>query len=124
MGDGSAQELQREFAGMTEGGRAACFIACEGGEAVGFAQCQLRTDYVEGTQSSPVGYLEGIYVKETHRSKGHARALLAACETWAKEQGCTEFAGGCELVNLGGCAFHTAMSFEAANRIVRFAKRL
>lgn len=25
---------------------------------VGFAQCQLRHDYVEGTESSPVGYLE------------------------------------------------------------------
>ena len=30
--------------------------------AVGFAQCSLRYEYVEGTKSSPVGYLEGIFV--------------------------------------------------------------
>ena len=29
-------------------------------KAVGFAQCQMRYDYVEVTSSSPVGYLEGI----------------------------------------------------------------
>ncbi len=27
---------------------------------VGFTQCQLRYDYVEGTKTSPVGYLERI----------------------------------------------------------------
>ncbi len=26
------------------------------------AQSQLRYDYVEGTESTPVGYLEGIFV--------------------------------------------------------------
>ena len=31
---------------------------------VGFVQCGLRTDYFEGTGSSPVGYLEGIFVKK------------------------------------------------------------
>ena len=40
------------------------------GCAVGFAQCGLRRDYVEGTDSSPVGYLEGIFIKEEYR-KGY-----------------------------------------------------
>lgn len=34
---------------------AAFFLAYEGGAPIGFAQCQLRHDYVEGTQTSPVG---------------------------------------------------------------------
>ena len=34
---------------------------------IGFAQCTLRNDYVEGSSSSPVGYLEGIYVKDEYR---------------------------------------------------------
>ncbi len=38
---------------------AACFLAYEGNQPVGFAQCQLRRDYVEGTETCPVGYLEG-----------------------------------------------------------------
>ena len=53
---------------------------------VGFAQCGLRRDYVEGTESSPVGYLEGIFVKESYRSKGCAKELLLACESWAKKK--------------------------------------
>jgi len=32
---------------------------------IGFAQCQLRHDYVDGTESSPVGYLEGIFVGDS-----------------------------------------------------------
>ncbi len=36
------------------------FIKYEGDIPAGFAQCQLRHDYVEGTETSPVGYLEGI----------------------------------------------------------------
>lgn len=32
--------------------------------SVWFAQGQLRTDYVEGKESSSVGYLEGIFKKK------------------------------------------------------------
>ena len=59
---------------------------------IGFAQVQLRYDYVEGTSSSPVGYLEGIFIEKAYRKKGYAKALLSACEAWAKGKGCTEFA--------------------------------
>ena len=55
---------------------------------IAFAQCQLRHDYVEGTESSPVGYLEGIFVSEGYRKKGCAAELLSECERWAKEKGC------------------------------------
>ena len=56
------------------------FLDVEDGVPAGFAQCQLRHDYVEGTDSSPVGYLEGIYVREAYRGRGLAKALLSACE--------------------------------------------
>ena len=91
---------------------------------VGFAQCGLRSDYVEGTESSPVGYLEGIFVKEQYRKQGYAKKLLAACEGWAKEQGCREFASDCELGNTGSFKFHMAMGFTEANRIICFTKRI
>ncbi|MBR5798978.1 MAG: GNAT family N-acetyltransferase [Lachnospiraceae bacterium] len=92
--------------------------------AVGFAQCQLRYDYVEGTESSPVGYLEGIFIEETYREMGFAKELLGACQTWAKEKGCTEFASDCELDNTGSLKFHMAMGFEEAGRIICFTKKL
>ena len=68
------------------------FLAYHGNEAIGFAQCQLRYDYVEGISSSPVGYLEGLFVKEEFRKQGFARKLVNACETWTKNKGCREFA--------------------------------
>ena len=116
-------ELEKEMSSLAERG-AAFFLAWEEGEAVGFAQCQLRHDYVEGTEASPVGYLEGIYVAEGHRKQGVAKALLTACEHWAKAQGCTEFASDCELNNTQSLQFHLNVGFTEANRIICFTKKL
>ena len=91
---------------------------------VGFAQCQLRNDYVEGTKTSPVEYLEGIFVKEQCRHKGYAKELLVECEAWAKENGCSEFASDCEIHNVDSFHFHQAMNFIEANRIICFTKAL
>lgn len=52
---------------------AAFFLTEEDGQPVGFAQCQLRHDYVEGTDSSPAGYPEGIFTEEAVRGKGDRR---------------------------------------------------
>lgn len=85
---------------------AVCFIMSEAGRMVAFAQCQLRYDYVERTKSSPVGYLEGIFVTEEYRKNGYAALLLRECEKWAKEKGCIESASDCELVNEASINFH------------------
>ena len=90
---------------------------------VGFAECQLRHDYVEGTDS-PVGYLEGIFVKEEFRHKGFAKEILIECEKWTKEKGCIEFASDCELDNEESLHFHIAMGFVEAGRIICFKKEL
>ena len=136
-------ELEAEFVEMAANKNAQCFLiyseercsdkAEDGGQLlqagnrltpVGFAQCQLRHDYVEGTASSPVGYLEGIFVKKEYRHLGFAKELLHACEEWAKVQGCTEFASDCELDNAASFAFHMAMGFEEANRVICFRKEI
>ena len=117
------EEMTEELAEILANENAAFFLAAEG-EAAGFAQCQLRHDYVEGTESSPVGYLEGIYVAEEYRKHGIARELLSACETWAKGKGCAEFASDCELENTRSLQFHLNVGFEEANRIICFTKKL
>ena len=118
------EELAAEFAVLLQKADAAVFLSYEEEKAVGFAQCQLRRDYVEGTETSPVGYLEGIFVEPEHRGKGVARALLACCEQWAREQGCMEFASDCELDNTQSLAFHMRLGFDEANRIICFTKKL
>lgn len=120
----SVDELTDEFEQLLKNKNAAVFLAYEDKIYIGFAQCQLRHDYVEGTDSSPVGYLEGIFVEEKYRRKGYAKALLSSCEKWAKERGCTEFASDCELVNTDSYNFHRKMGFKEANRIICFAKTL
>ncbi len=117
-------ELTDEFRESIKNEDAACYLKYDGGKPVGFAECRLRHDYVEGTKSSPVGYLEGIFVLEEYRKKGYAAALLAVCETWAKEKGCAQFASDCELDNAQSLKFHLAMGFEETNRIVCFKKEL
>ena len=120
----TADELETEFTETLSREDSAFFIKYENNTPVGFAQCGLRTDYVEGTESSPVGYLEGIFVYAEYRKNGYAKELLRACETWAKEQGCAEFASDCELDNISSFRFHMAMGFEEANRIICFKKHL
>lgn len=122
--DHAFDELWQEMAGIMAGPETAFFLLEENDEPKGFAQCQLRHDYVEGTETSPVGYLEGIYVCEDLRGRGGAKALLKACESWAASWGCTEFASDCELDNTASLAFHLKMGFEEASRNIHFAKKI
>ena len=117
-------EITAVFQDLLKEKDAAVFLFRMEGNAAGFAQCQLRHDYVEGTETSPVGYLEGIYVKEPFRKQGIARRLLNACKCWAREQGCTEFASDCELTNAESQEFHRAVGFEEANRIIAYVRKI
>ena len=120
----TTEEFKEEFDVLLDRSDAAVFLCLAEDKPVGFAQCQLRYDYVEGTETSPVGYLEGVFVEEEYRNQGYAAKLLAACEQWAKDKGCTEFASDCELENTQSFAFHLRCGFQEANRIICFTKKL
>ncbi len=122
--DHSRDEMVEEFIPLLKTEDAAIFGWQENDRWEAFAQCQLRHDYVEGCETSPVGYLEGIFVREPLRGKGVARALLLRCQAWAREKGCREFASDCELSNEESLRFHLATGFQEAGRIVCFTKRL
>lgn len=118
----SIEELAAGFAEIIRCDEGAIFLSVNENTAVGFAQVQLRHDYVEGTNSSPVGYLEAIFVKSEYRKCGYGKELLKRCEEWAMEKGCTEFASDCELTNSMSLAFHLNAGFTEANRIICFTK--
>ncbi len=65
----SVNELIADFSEIISKGKSQFFLKYENDIPIGFAQCQLRYDYVEGTTMSPVGYLEGIFIKEEYRNK-------------------------------------------------------
>lgn len=122
--DNTVQDLIDEFSDLVIKEDVQFFLKYHQDKPVGFAQCQLRYDYVEGTDTSPVGYLEGIFIEEEYRHSGYAKELLSECEKWAKEKGCKEFASDCEIDNDSSFGFHMALGFEEANRIICFTKRL
>ena len=119
--DGELTRILEDYIGGTE---SAVFADYREGKPIGAALCCLRHDYVEGCETSPVGYLEGILVQEAYRTQGVARALCRECETWAKEMGCTEFASDCELTNTDSLRFHLRIGFTEENRIICFKKTL
>lgn len=117
-------DLQAELVENITSKESEIFIAYNDNIPVGVASCGLRKDYVEGTDTTPVGYLEGIYVIEEFRKKSIATMLCEECEKWALEMGCEEFASDCELDNKESLEFHLSIGFIEANRIICFTKKL
>ena len=93
-------------------------------EAVAFLSLSLRSDYVEGSNSSPVGYIEGLYVKPEFRRKGIAEKMVSHAKEWSKEYGCSELASDVELDNKISQAFHVGVGFIEANKLVCYITQI
>ena len=118
-------ELEKEFYEIIDSEKSCIYVFEDEDKRIkGFAQCNLRYDYVEGTKSSPVGFLEGIYVTEEYRGKGIGKVLLSAVQSWAKEKGCIEFASECGINNSTSYNFHIHHGFKEVNRVICFTKKL
>ena len=99
-------------------------VAREGQTVIGFAEASIRRDYVNGCETSPVGFVEGIYVMPQARQQGIARTLIAAIESWARESGLKELASDALLDNRDSHAMHKALGFSETERVVYFLKSL
>lgn len=84
--DSTLEDPVKDFENAVEQKQSAVFVLTEDNRSVGFAQCQLRNDYVEGTTGSPVGYLEGIYVEPDYRHRGFAKELLKNARSGQKKK--------------------------------------
>jgi aminoglycoside 6'-N-acetyltransferase I len=122
---GSVQEHKADAKAALNDPTACGFIArTPDGIAAGFAEGRIRHDDVNGCETTPVGYLKGIYVRSAYRGKGVARELIQKIENWVKGQGCREFASETSIENLGSQEMHTALGFEETERVVFFRKLL
>lgn len=120
-----ADDPQEELAESLADAEGAVFLAClAGGEAVGFAEVRLRHDYVNGTESSPVGFLEGWYVQPHWQGHAVGRALLAAVQAWTRAAGCSELASDSRVEDVQAHAAHRACGFEETERVVYFRMAL
>lgn len=103
---------------------AAFIVRDAAGRPLGFAEAAIRHDYVNGCKTSPVGFLEGIYVVPDARRQGVAGALVAAVESWVREQSCTELASDADIDNTASHSLHEALGFAETQRVVYFRRVL
>lgn len=93
------------------------------GKLGGFIELNLR-NWVEGSKSSNIPYIEGWYVDEDLRGMGYGKQLIQAAEEWAVGNGFNELASDAQIENLHSIAIHKVLGFEEVERIVCFIKRL
>lgn len=100
------------------------FLAFDENMPVGLCEICLRSDYVEGTESRPVGYIEGIFILPEYHGQHIAKTLISLGEDWSRENGCVEFASDCVIDNIDSLRFHLKVGFEEVGRTIHFVKKL
>lgn len=108
---------------ITSDGQTAFVAELPAGHVCGFIEASLRP-FAVGCQTRPVGYIEGWYVRPDCRRQRIGRALVAAAEMWAIEQGCVEMASDAIVSNIGSQRAHSAIGYDEIERLVCFKKRL
>ena len=104
---------------------AACLLAVDDdGKVQGLAEASLRHDYVNGTSTSPVGFLEGWYVHAPLRGTGIGRQLIDAVAQWARCCGCSELASDTGLDNTLAQHAHAGCGFRETERVVYYRMSL
>ncbi|HZY78177.1 MAG TPA: GNAT family N-acetyltransferase [Cyclobacteriaceae bacterium] len=100
------------------------YVAEDGDRLIGFMMLSVRKDYVEGSVTSPVGYVEGIFVEKPHRKKRVARRLVQAAEAWCVKKGFTELGSDVEFRNKISQRFHSRTGFVKSDLIVHYIKKV
>jgi aminoglycoside 6'-N-acetyltransferase I len=117
-------EFETDISGMlAEPDATPAFGAFDGERLVGFAEAGERP-FGDGCATSPVGWLEGIYVDADYRRRGVGRALVAAVMDWATSRGYSELGSDAALDNDISLESHARWGFEETKRIVMFRKGL
>ncbi len=115
---------EREMRQISASGDWFCyFLMSETDQTVGFAELSSR-NIVDGCLSSPVAYLEGLYLKKEYRGMGLGREAIKIIKNWCKERGFTELGVDTELTNLKAQRFFNAVGFQKTYRIVQFRTRI
>jgi aminoglycoside 6'-N-acetyltransferase I len=120
-GDSHSTEIDQFFAGTIRMLEEVLLAVADSGEVIGFAELSIRP-YAEECVTDRVAYLEGWYVEAGSRRQGVGRALVAAAEQWAIDQGCTEFGSDALLDNLTSAAAHRALGFDETVQLRCFRK--
>ncbi|TQV89047.1 GNAT family N-acetyltransferase [Aliikangiella coralliicola] len=89
------------------------------GEMIGMVELSSR-NVVDGCLSSPVAYLEGLYLLPEYRAKGIGRQVIQLVLQWSKSNGFSELATDTELTNTKAQKFYSMLGFEEVDRVVEY----
>ena len=89
------------------------------GTLVGLIELFER-NYAQGCDSTPVTYIEGLWVAEVWRRSGVARRLIEAGIAWGRSRGRTEMASDVRLANIVSQAVHERLGFTETERLVTY----
>jgi len=119
-----AENIRKDFERMLGSKNEQSFICIKNNKPIGFINLAIRSDYVEGSKTSPVGYLEGIYVKKAYRKKGIAKLLFKEAEKWFKAKYVKEIGSDAMATNIVSQKFHKNLGFTKGETIVHFIKKV
>ena len=95
------------------------FIESEDNKKIGMVEISYR-NIVDGCLSSPVAYLEGIYLQAEYRNQGIGTQVMLMVMQWCSERGFSELATDTGLANNKAQAFYTSLGFEETDRVVEY----
>lgn len=95
-----------------------CFIE-DNGASIGLVELSSR-NIVDGCLSSPVAYLEGLYLKPEYRGRGLGKEAMRLVMDWCRDKGFSELATDAELENLRAQKFYSMLGFEETDRVVEY----
>jgi len=99
------------------------FIKDNGNKILGFVELSSR-NIVDGCLSSPVAYIEGLFIKKENRGNGLGTKTIEAIKIWCKERGFTELGADTELANKRAQKFFNSVGFHETFRIVEFRTKI
>ena len=94
------------------------------GQYIGFMHLCIRTDYVNGTDTSPVVFVEAIFIMPEHRRQGIGRQFIEYAEDYARQRGISQIASDCYIDNYSSEQFHKSCGFIEKERVICFAKNI
>ncbi len=120
--DSTKDELRDVFLDILKSDKEEGLLYYLDNEYVGFINISIRSDYVNGSTTSPVGYVEGIYVKPEYRNRNIARDLIRAGEIWASSKGCKQVGSDILVDNKNSYDFHKKVGFDEVETVICFIK--
>ena len=88
---------------------------------IGLVEISLR-NVADGCISSPVPYLEGLYLVPECQGQGIGTRVMAHLDAWCRAEGFTELATDAELSNEQAQRFYRTLGFEEVDRVVVYRR--